>query len=78
MRVYENVVAIVESGGKHGQVQIGTLVQVGDAWRVIDLPQPVIDGQAEVTANGFFFQASMPTAQRVGRRRGRARRCKNC
>ena len=60
VRVYENVVAIVESGGKHGQLQIGTLVQVGDAWRVIDLPQPMIDGQAEVTANGFFFQASMP------------------
>ena len=60
MRVYENVVAIVESGGKHGQVQIGTLVQVGDAWRVIDMPQPMIDGQADVTANGFFFQASMP------------------
>ncbi len=60
MRVYENVVAIVESAGKHGQVQIGTLVQVGDAWRVIDMPQPLIDGQADVTANGFFFQASMP------------------
>ena len=38
LRVYENVVAIVESGGKHGQLQIGTLVQVGDVWRVIDMP----------------------------------------
>ena len=47
MRVYENVVAIVESGGKHGQLQIGTLVQVGDVWRVIDMPQPMIDGQAD-------------------------------
>ena len=33
LRVYENVVAIVETAGKHGQVQIGTLVQVGDCWR---------------------------------------------
>ncbi len=38
LRVYENVMAIVESGGKHGQVQIGALVQVGDVWRVIDMP----------------------------------------
>ena len=30
--------AIVQTGGKHGQVQIGTLVHVGDAWRVIDAP----------------------------------------
>ena len=54
LRVYENVVAIVENGGKHGQLQIGTLVQVGDAWRVIDMP-------GDTPSGGFFFQASMPT-----------------
>ncbi len=59
LRVYENVVAIVESGGKHAQVQIGTLVQVGDAWRVIDVPQPVAEGQADASSAGFFFQASL-------------------
>ena len=30
LRVYENATAIVETAGKHGQVQIGTLIQVGD------------------------------------------------
>ena len=59
LRVYENAVAIVESGGKHGQVQIGTLVQVGDAWRVIDLPQIAGEAQADATPSGFFFQAAM-------------------
>jgi thiol-disulfide isomerase/thioredoxin len=59
LRVYENVVAILESDGKHGQVQIGTLVQVGDVWRVIDMPQPVDEGQADATPPGFFFQVSM-------------------
>jgi hypothetical protein len=59
VRAYENVTAIVESGGKHGQVQIGTLVQVGDLWRLIDTPQPMAEGQAENTPGGFFFQASM-------------------
>ncbi len=60
LRVYENVVAIVVSGGKQAQLQIGTLVQVGEAWRVIDLPQPVGEGQTDVASNGFFFQAPIP------------------
>ena len=58
LRVYENVVAIVQTGGKHGQVQIGTLVQVGQVWRVIDVPQPIFDGQTDVAASGFFFRPS--------------------
>ena len=33
LRVYENVTALVEDAGKHGQVLIGTLIQVGDVWR---------------------------------------------
>lgn len=61
LRVYENVTAILETSGKHSQVQIGTLVQVGDVWRVIEMPQPTSDGQADGTAStsGFFFQASL-------------------
>jgi hypothetical protein len=50
LRVYENVVAIVQTGQQHGQVQIGTLVNVGDVWRVIDVPQPVSDGQDQFTS----------------------------
>jgi thiol-disulfide isomerase/thioredoxin len=53
LRVYENVVAIVENSGKHGQLSIGTLVQVGDVWRVIDIP-------GDTASSGFFFQALMP------------------
>ncbi len=59
IRVYENVVAIVETAGKNGQVQIGTLIQVGDDWRVIDLPRETAEGQADSPSAGFFFQASM-------------------
>jgi thiol-disulfide isomerase/thioredoxin len=53
--VYENVAAIIDNDGKHAQVQIGTLIKVGDAWRVIDVPQTPSEGQ-ELTATGFFFQ----------------------
>ncbi|MDZ4821770.1 MAG: thioredoxin-like domain-containing protein [Planctomycetota bacterium] len=36
---YENVVVMVDSDGKDGQVPIGALVKVGDVWRLIDAPQ---------------------------------------
>lgn len=60
LRVYENVVAIVETGPQPGQVQIGTLVQVGDVWRTIDVPNPVAEGQTELVAGGFFFRTPAP------------------
>lgn len=59
VRVYENVTAIAATGGQHRQVQIGTLVQVGDRWRVIDLPQVTVEGQANAASEGFFFHASL-------------------
>jgi len=58
IRVYENATAIVETGGKHSQVQIGTLVQVGDVWRIIDLPRVLAEGQADAAPSGFFFQTA--------------------
>ena len=48
IRVYENVAAIVESGGKTGEVLVGTLVQVGDGWRVIGAPRLAADGPGRV------------------------------
>ena len=59
LSVYENVFAVVETGGKHSQVQIGTLVRIGDAWRLIDSPALAPEGQAEMPPTGFFFQVSL-------------------
>ncbi len=53
--VYENVAAVVETAGKHSQIVIGTLIKVGDAWRVIDLPQNLDSAQNTFAAGGFFF-----------------------
>lgn len=58
--VYENVLAMVEADGKPAQVQIGTLVRVGDVWRAIDAPQ-LADAGATVADGGFFFGS--PAAQ---------------
>jgi thiol-disulfide isomerase/thioredoxin len=55
--VYENVLAMIETAGTHGQVQVGTLVRAGDVWRVIDLPRVAGDESSEVADAGFFFKA---------------------
>ncbi len=56
IEVYENVVAVVETGGQHGQVHIGTLVRVGPVWRLIDVPQAAADNAGAIAGRGFFFQ----------------------
>jgi thiol-disulfide isomerase/thioredoxin len=58
--VYENVLVLVATDGEHRQVQIGTLVQVGNTWRVIGLPQPISENQAELADSGLFFGTSAP------------------
>ncbi|MBN2474653.1 MAG: redoxin domain-containing protein [Pirellulales bacterium] len=59
VRVYENIVAIVQSGDQPGQVQIGTLVQVDDVWRVLTPPELAASGSADVAASGVFFRPSV-------------------
>ena len=51
LTVYENVVAMIETNGKPAQVAIGTLVDVGNGWRVIDLPL----AKGDNTAAEFVF-----------------------
>jgi len=64
IEVYENVVAIVQTGEKNIQAQIGTLIRVGNAWKTIDAPLISGEGQPDVVALGFFFQAAQ--AARAG------------
>lgn len=54
---YENVVAMVETDGQHGQVHIGTLVRVDDTWRLIDAPHLAAAGE-QLAAGGFYFQGA--------------------
>jgi thiol-disulfide isomerase/thioredoxin/outer membrane protein assembly factor BamD (BamD/ComL family) len=54
LQVYENATSIIETDGKHDEMLIGTLVRVGDVWRLIDTPRLSVD--SELMAGGFFFQ----------------------
>jgi thiol-disulfide isomerase/thioredoxin len=56
--VYDNVTAIVQSGkDKTSQLIVGTLVRVGDKWRLIDLPKNLLSSSDAPTVVGYFFQA---------------------
>ena len=46
--IYDNVAAVVDNRGDHAQLIVGTLVHVGNGWRVIDLPQTS-------SGAGFFY-----------------------
>ncbi|NNE01443.1 MAG: redoxin domain-containing protein [Pirellulaceae bacterium] len=53
--VYENAVAMFEEAGKSGQLLVGTVIKVGDAWRLVDLPAVGDDSDSLTQAAGNFF-----------------------
>ena len=62
--VYGNAVAVAESGGKHVQLQLDTLVRVGDTWRLIAPPQIEGEGNADLVRDGGgLFQTPKPRDQ---------------
>ncbi len=64
--VYENVTALVETAGKTSQAQIGTLIQVGRAWRVIDAPKLLGSNDAVASDGGYFFRTPLPAHSDAG------------
>jgi hypothetical protein len=60
LRVYENAVVVAEADQKTTQILLGTLVAVGDTWKVIDAPQFLGDSPEPVELAGFFFRAKAP------------------
>ena len=57
--VYENALAMIETGGKHGQVHVGTLVRVGELWRLVEAPQ-IAEGKTDLAEAGIFFKSPAP------------------
>lgn len=54
--VYENVMAIVESGNPQqpGLVSLGELIRIGDVWKMTMIPQP-LEGNLELAAGIVMF-----------------------
>jgi len=57
--VYEDVAVVVETGGKHEQLQIGTIIQVADLWRLVDVPSGLSTSSEQASDRGVFFHASL-------------------
>lgn len=51
--------ALVSTGGKNNQVFLGTLVAVGDTWKMVDLP--VVGSEGQPLASGFMLATSAST-----------------
>ena len=55
---YENVSAMVENAGKHGQVAIGAILRVGDNWKLVDIPTELMD-EKQRTEVGYVLTPSL-------------------
>lgn len=61
IEVHDHASAIVEVGDKSQQLLIGSLLSVGDAWRLLDFP--ALAGEASsATVGGVFFQSETGAA----------------
>jgi hypothetical protein len=61
--VYEGTMAIVETDGKPGFVQIGELIKVGKVWKLTQIPQPASGGTIQVSVGGVLMR---PASQQIG------------
>lgn len=64
--VYENAVAMFEQGEQSGQLMVGTLIRVGDTWRLVELPS-VGDGETVAQTTGNFFTPGGSTSETSAR-----------
>ncbi len=53
--VYENAVAMFEDKSGSGQLLVGTIIRVNDAWRIVDLPAVGENGESVAQSSGNFF-----------------------
>jgi len=61
--VYDNVAAMIETDGKHDQVNLGGMVKIGDVWRLLDRPQGLLQDEPGVV--GMFFGDPLQTVAAV-------------
>lgn len=58
--VYENAMAIVETDGETGLLELGELVRVGDVWKLTQIPRPLEGNSIQVTVGGILMQPTLP------------------
>ncbi|MEM6691165.1 MAG: redoxin family protein [Planctomycetota bacterium] len=53
--VYENAVAMFDDEAGGGQIMVGTIIETGDGWRLIELPSIEQDNESIAQSIGNFF-----------------------
>ncbi|MGE3313625.1 MAG: redoxin domain-containing protein [Planctomycetaceae bacterium] len=61
--VYENGMAIVESDGKPGLLQLGEMVRVGDVWKLTQIPVSIEGNSAQIAIGGILLQPALGSEQ---------------
>lgn len=59
--VYEGAMAIVETAGQHGFVQLGEMIRIGDVWKLTQIPKPVDGDAIQIQVGGVLMQPATPT-----------------
>lgn len=69
--VYENAMAYIQNGEKLELISVGEMVQIGDVWKLIQVPTPLdMDGKTIVQIGGIFMQPRTPSGEAAGSNSG--------
>jgi len=60
--VYENVMAIIETGGTTGFVQMGEVIRVDAVWKLTQVPIPIEGDTMQVTEGGVLMQPGIASS----------------
>lgn len=55
--IQPNVMAVVDNGGQTGLIQLGTLLKIGDVWKLTRLPQPLEGNAIQIAEDTLFMPA---------------------
>lgn len=64
--VYEGAMAIVETNGQHGFVQLGEMMRIGDVWKLTQVPRPAEGDSIQVQVGGILMQPASPAGTTAG------------
>ncbi len=63
--LYQSAMAIIDTSGKPGFVQLGELIEVGDTWKLTQIPKP-IEGNSITATNVLMQPASQQAPAATG------------
>ncbi len=63
---HQNAMTLVENDGKAGLIQLGTLVRVGEVWKLSRFPQPLEGNAVQVAEDALFSPVIAANAANTG------------